>query len=207
MADLCRQRLFTSLCPQSNTDGHQCDVASMHSPRQNSRFAAKLEEFGSASLFHVLNIRTRIVDARPPLVIATLDTSEANQLTHLTPETNRRIQECGLISVHNRLLPNKINLMGLKQLGLVDDFPDWIEPWNEELHGVIGEEARYIPGHVAGVAIVATNKEHPHNGKVGAVWLEIAVVRKSSSINTLSFASTVVENVRQGHDEEIDEAC
>ena len=140
-------------------------------------------------------------DARPPRIIASFDLLDTNHLAHLSPEADRGLQERLLVSIDSRSFPNEIDLAGLVPLGLVDEFPNGVEPWDEELHGVVGEEGGDGEGQVCGVAVDAADEEHPDKGEVGAPRLEPAGVGKRLAVEALCFAGAMELDVCDGHDD------
>lgn len=74
---------------------------------------------------------------RPALVISALDALNPKHLTHLSPETNRRVSEAGFICIDQRPLPEQISLVRLDKLGLLDKLPDEVEGRDHDLHSVV----------------------------------------------------------------------
>ena len=144
-------------------------------------------------------------DARAPLVVGPSVCLEHEKLAHLLPEANRRTDERLLVRIDHRPLPDEVDLVRLDKLGLLQELPENEERRNEELHGVVGEEAGHGPGEIGGVAVVAGGDEHPAGAEVGAVGLEVAFVGEQVAVEALGLAGAVEADVGNGHDGVVDE--
>ena len=120
---------------------------------------------------------SRRIIAIDAFVVASLLSLEAEQLDHLGPETNRRINESGFVSIDDGAFPGEIGLVGLHEFGALEELPPEEQDGGDDLHGVIGEEVGDVPGQERGVAVAENHNDHPHQTDVGAVRLEPAGVR------------------------------
>lgn len=93
--------------------------------------------------------------------MATLLPSQPGKIQDFPPESNRRCEESGFVRIDDRSLPHEVGFVRPHHSGALDYLPDNVERRNEQLHGVVGEEIRDIPGQVAGVSIVARDDEQP----------------------------------------------
>lgn len=75
-------------------------------------------------LSHLIRSLCGLHDTRLSAVCLLRTPSNAHQLQHLAPETNRRIKKGGFISVYRGTFPYQIGLRGLDELGAVDDLPE-----------------------------------------------------------------------------------
>ena len=73
---------------------------------------------------------------------------ESNEMTHLSPESHRRMNESLLVRINDRSIPNQVRLLRLDPLSLVNELPDQEQWRNEQLHGVVGEEVGHTPWQV-----------------------------------------------------------
>ena len=121
--------------------------------------------------------------------------SDSYQVSHLSPEPDRRAVERGLICIDLGAFPDKINLVAGNNLCALEQLPEDEQNGHDDLHGVVCEEISHAPRLEGGVTIEDDNKDHPTKTNVGAVWLEAANVRKGLSVDTLSLASLVECNI------------
>ena len=131
------------------------------------------------------------------------------KLSHLSPEANRGLGEGSLVSLNLGSLPDKINLVGLEPLGLLEDLPASEEENSEDLHGVVLEENLDVElGSESVVSVSEDKDELGDQGDVGTVGLEVAVVGTLSlAIDTLGDTGTVVVDEGDVHDHEGDETA
>lgn len=129
------------------------------------------------------------------LIVSTLNTSEAEKLTDLSPEADWGIHEAGLICVDEGTFPDKITFVGLDELGLLDDLPDQEEGRDDDLHRIVGPEGLDIPWLVGGVSVQDGDEDHPDKADVGASGLQPGVVGELAAVQVLSFACPVEENI------------
>jgi hypothetical protein len=131
------------------------------------------------------------------------------KLSHLSPEANRGLGEGSLVSLDLRSLPDKINLVGLEPLGLLEDLPATEEENSKDLHGVVLEENLDVELGSESVVSVSEDKDKlDDQGDVGTVGLEVAVVGTLGlAVDTLSDTGTVVVDEGDVHDHESDETA
>lgn len=73
-------------------------------------------------------------------------TLDANEHSHLLPEASRGCCDGVLVSVNDRTLPGKVDLMGTEPASLLVELPEDEKTRGDDLHGVVLEEALDIPG-------------------------------------------------------------
>lgn len=134
-----------------------------------------------------------------------LAASNADEVTHLSPETGRRSGDGVLVGIDQRALPDQVNLMGLQPLSLLDELPSEEKNGNHNLHGIVLEEELDIKGVERGVSVEDDNEGLQGEGDVGTVGLETAVVWHGGSVDALSLASIVEADEGDGHDQVVDQ--
>lgn len=120
-------------------------------------------------------------------------------------ERHRRCSEASLIGVNERSVPNKVDLAGGDEFGLVEDLPENEQDGSEDEHSVVGEERLDREASLEGtVAINEYNGGLEGQCDVGAVRLEVSGVRESLAVQTLRLASPEEADVRDAHDDVVD---
>lgn len=130
-----------------------------------------------------------------------------HELSQLRPEAQGRVLEPGLIGIDDWPLPDQIGLVRADKLSLVPELPAKEQDGRQDHHGVVGEEGRDRPRREAAVAVEDYDEGLEHQGDVGAVRLEVAVVGEGLAVNALGDAGAVEEDVGQGHDDIVDDAA
>lgn len=97
--------------------------------------------------------------------------------------------------------------MRLHDLCLLEDFPEHIEPWNKQLHGILGEEVRYIPRQITGVSIKTGEDKDPDQRNISTVWLEVAIVWQLLAVKSLRSTGAMKEDVSDTHGDVVDQTC
>lgn len=107
-----------------------------------------------------------------PVVTAFL-LANTHELTHLAPESNRLVNECGFVRIDGGTFPDKIDFVDTHDLGLLDEFPEEVEAWVNDNDGVVLEEFGSTPfGSEGAVAVEDDHRAVPTDTPNGAVWLE-----------------------------------
>lgn len=145
------------------------------------------------------------VDTSPAIRAPVFLETNSDQVAHFSPESNRRLHESHLVSIDGGLLPNKIGVLGLDPCGLVNELPDHKQPWDEQLHGIVGEECGGAPGEVGGVAVDTSHGEHPGKAKVSAPRLEVSAVGERTAVETLDLTGLVESDVCNAHYNVVDQ--
>ena len=94
---------------------------------------------GVSKILHIQEEHSHTSNAPSPH-IAALVPANTKQLAEFSPEANRWVGEASFVCVDSRPFPFEIDFVRLVPLGLVHKLPDKEERWDEELHGVVGEE-------------------------------------------------------------------
>jgi hypothetical protein len=130
-------------------------------------------------------------------------------LTHLSPESNRRLGKGSLVSLDLRSLPDEVNLVRSDVLGLLEDLPKSEEEDSQDLHGVVLEEDLDVKFGSEGVVSVGEDDNKLDNqGDVGTVGLKVAVVGTLGlSVDALSNTSAVVVDKGDVHDHKSDKTA
>ena len=144
-------------------------------------------------------------NTRSPGVVPTLSPLDTHELTHLPPEPNWWTNESLFVRVDNGPFPDQVNFVWFDEFSLLEDLPEDEQRWNEELHGVVREEARDAPGHIGRPAVVTGSDEHPDEGEPRTVWLEPTDIGELLAIKALCFAGAPEAYVGYRHHNVIDE--
>ena len=112
----------------------------------------------------------------PPLIIPTLDPTNPDHLEHFSPEPDGGINKARLVGIDQRPFPDEIDLARRDEFCALKHLPYDVEARDDELHRVVGPEARCGPGLEGGVAVEDCDDGHPHEREPGAVGLEVAKV-------------------------------
>ena len=124
-----------------------------------------------------------------------------NKTDDLLPETGRRVNDHGalLVSIDSGSLPDQIALLGLDNLGAVDELPADVGEGRDDLHGVVGEEVLGVEGCKRSVAVGVADDGVKNEGDPGAVRLEVAEVGHCLAVDALGLAGAVVEEEGDVH--------
>lgn len=145
----------------------------------------------------------RTVDRRAPVLLVSLET---HQLNHLSPEANRGREEGGFVGIDDGALPLQISLVGTDNLGALDDLPADVQDGRDNQHGIVGEESLDARRREAGVAVEEDDEGHAHEADIAAIRLEPASVGERVAVDALGLACAVEEDVRDAHDDVVDDA-
>lgn len=122
----------------------------------------------------------------------------------------RLVNERRLVCINRWPLPHKIGLKRLDKLRPLEKLPECECEECEDKHGVVDEPVLHPYDeilHIARVAICADDDGHPNQADPGTVWLEPPIVWKRLPIESLGLASTVEEDVRDAHDNVVDDTA
>lgn len=128
-------------------------------------------------------------------IVSALDPSNPDQLKDLPPEADGWINETCLVGIDKWPFPDKIGLVGLDELGLLEELPDEEERRDDNLHGVVGPEGLHVPRLVGWVSVKDSNDHHPDKCDICASGLQPGVVGELTAVKVLRFASTVEEDI------------
>lgn len=132
---------------------------------------------------------------------------EPDELQHLNPEADWGGGERCLVGINQGSIPDKVDLVGLEPLSLLDDLPEGEGDGSNQDHGVVGEEVS--DGEVSGseslVAIDKDNADLEAEREPSAVGLEVAAVGESLAVESLDLASLVEGKVGCAHNDEVDD--
>lgn len=132
---------------------------------------------------------------------------QANKLKHLSPEANGWCDEGCFVCINERSIPNKVNLVGLEPLSLLEDLPEYEQDRGNANHGVVGEER--LEGEVSWlkcrVSIDKNDTDLKDESDPGAVGLEVTAVWESLAIEALDLARLVESKIGTAHDDEVDD--
>ena len=95
--------------------------------------------------------------------------------------------------------------MGANISRLLENLPANEQDRSYKLHGVALEERLNAPWSESSISVAEHDKDLDDEGDVGAVWLEVSVVRKRFSVQSLHLCSFVVEEESGWHDEVVDD--
>jgi hypothetical protein len=129
------------------------------------------------------------------LIVSSLDPSNSEQLKDLPPEADRWVNETCLVGIDKGSFPDKIGLVGLDELGLLEELPDEEERWDDNLHSVVGPESLHVPRLVGWVAVKDSNDHHPDESDICASGLQPGIVGELTAVKVLGFAGTVEKDI------------
>ena len=138
------------------------------------------------------------------LVLRLLLLLERYRLPDIGPEAQGRI-DAGLVGVDLRALPHQIGLLGLHELGALDQLEGDPEDDVDEAHGVVGEEGAGVEGVEDGVAVDGKGDGEEDDAGVGDVRLAPAFVGELIAVEALRFHGSVEEDVDGAHDDVVHE--
>lgn len=112
-----------------------------------------------------------------PLVVAAFLPSNANKLEHFSPESNRLVIKCCLISIDRRTFPNEVGFVLADNLRSLVKLPEDEEDWVDDDNRVVLEEVGDVPWHECSIAVTKSHNDVPAEPEIGAIWLEPSSVR------------------------------
>ena len=118
------ERHFASLNPDSRWAGLSLGISLIISTTSHLASTSNVESFQDRYLSDLVRSLCGLHDSRLSAVCLVRIPSNSHQLQHLAPETDRRVDERGFVSVNRGPLPYQIGLGGLDELGAMEELPE-----------------------------------------------------------------------------------